>query len=81
MMYYILQKDIMQIMNLEKIVKNLWWSLTAFRTINNLPDSIILLTFKVQSNELTVRLMNVSDLKLMMKIQSKLITLSRMDLI
>ena len=36
MMYYILQKDIMQIMNLEKIVKNLWWSLTAFRTINNL---------------------------------------------
>lgn len=81
MMYYILQKDIMQIMNLEKIVKNLWWSLTAFRTINNLPDSIILLTFKVQSSELTAGLMNVSDLKLMMKIQSKLITLSRMDLI
>ena len=46
MMYYILQKDIMQIMNLEKIVKNLWWSLTAFRTINNLPDSIIFIDFQ-----------------------------------
>lgn len=46
MMYYILQKDIMQIMNLEKIVKNLWWSLTAFRTINNVPDSIIFIDFQ-----------------------------------
>ena len=46
MMYYILQKDIMQIMNLEKIVKNLWWSLTAFRTINNLTDSIIFIDFQ-----------------------------------
>ncbi len=36
----------MQIMNLEKIVKNLWWSLTAFRTINNLPDSIIFIDFQ-----------------------------------
>lgn len=36
----------MQIMNLEKIVKNLWWSLTAFRTINNLPDSIIFINFQ-----------------------------------
>lgn len=36
----------MQIMNLEKIVKNLWWSLTAFRTINNLPDSIIFVDFQ-----------------------------------
>lgn len=36
----------MQIMNLEKIVKNLWWSLTAFRTINNLPDSIIFIDFR-----------------------------------
>ena len=36
----------MQIMNLEKIVKNLWWSLTAFNTINNLPDSIIFVNFQ-----------------------------------
>lgn len=36
----------MQIMNLEKIVKNLWWSLTAFRTINNVPDSIIFIDFQ-----------------------------------
>lgn len=31
----------MQIMNLKKLVKNLWWALTAFKTINDLPDSII----------------------------------------
>ena len=31
----------MQIMNLEKLAKELWWSLTAFRTINELPDSVI----------------------------------------
>ena len=36
----------MQIMNLEKIVKNLWWSLTAFNTINNMPDSIIFVNFQ-----------------------------------
>lgn len=41
MMYYILQKDIMQIMNLEKIVKNLWWFLSASKTLNSLPDSVI----------------------------------------
>lgn len=31
----------MQIMNLDKFVKNLWWTLTAFRTIDELPDSVI----------------------------------------
>lgn len=36
----------MQIMNLEKLAKNLWWSLTAFKTINNLPDSIIFVNHK-----------------------------------
>lgn len=31
----------MQIMNLKKLVKDLWWALTASRTINDLPDAII----------------------------------------
>ncbi len=31
----------MQIMNLDKLAKDFWWSLTAFKTINNLPDSVI----------------------------------------
>lgn len=31
----------MQIMNLDKFVKNVWWTLTAFRTIDELPDAII----------------------------------------
>ncbi len=31
----------MQIMNLEKLAKNIWWALTAFRAINDLPDSVI----------------------------------------
>ncbi len=31
----------MQIMNLEKLVKNLWWAITAFKTINDLPDSVV----------------------------------------
>ena len=33
----------MQIMNLEKIAKDFWWNLTAFNTLNDLPDSVILL--------------------------------------
>lgn len=28
-------------MNLAKILKDLWWNLTAYQTINNLPDSLI----------------------------------------
>ncbi|MCM1338852.1 MAG: ATP-binding protein [Muribaculaceae bacterium] len=28
-------------MNVKKIVKNLWWGLTAFSVINNLPDAVI----------------------------------------
>lgn len=31
----------MQIMNLDKFVKNLWWTLTAFKTIDELPDAVI----------------------------------------
>ncbi len=31
----------MQIMNLKILAKKLWWAATAFKTINNLPDSII----------------------------------------
>lgn len=41
MMYYILQKDVMQIMNLDKLAKDFWWALTASSTIDKLPDSII----------------------------------------
>lgn len=41
MMYYILQKEVMQIMNLDKVVKNVWWVLTAFKTIDKLPDAVI----------------------------------------
>ena len=33
----------MQIMNFDKLVKNFWWNLTAFKTLNDLPDSVILL--------------------------------------
>ncbi len=28
-------------MNVKKLAKKLWWSLTAFQTINNLPDAVI----------------------------------------
>ncbi len=35
----------MQIMNLEKLAKELWWSLTAFRAINELPDSVIFVNY------------------------------------
>lgn len=35
----------MQIMNLEKLAKELWWSLTAFRAINELPDSVIFVSY------------------------------------
>ena len=31
----------MQIMNLDKFFKNVWWTLTAFRTIDELPDAVI----------------------------------------
>lgn len=31
----------MQIMNLDKLAKDLWWSITAIKTINDLPDAII----------------------------------------
>lgn len=31
----------MQIMNLDKLTKDLWWSLTAFKTIDDLPDAIV----------------------------------------
>ena len=31
----------MQIMNLKKIFKNVWWTLSAFKTVNELPDAII----------------------------------------
>ena len=31
----------MQIMNLDKLVKNFLWSLAAFKTIDNLPDAVI----------------------------------------
>lgn len=41
MMYYILQKDLMQIMNLDKLAKDLWWGLIAFKTLNALPDSVM----------------------------------------
>lgn len=40
-MYYILYKGLMQIMNVTKLIKDLWWMLTASRTIDNLPDSLI----------------------------------------
>lgn len=33
----------MQIMNFNKLAKNFWWNLTAFNTLNDLPDSVILL--------------------------------------
>ncbi len=46
MMYYILQKDVMQIMNLDKFSKNLWWALTAYKTIDELPDSVIFVSLK-----------------------------------
>lgn len=31
----------MQIMNLDKLAKDLWWSITAIKTINDLPDAIV----------------------------------------
>ena len=31
----------MQIMKLDKVFKNIWWFLTAFGTVNSLPDAII----------------------------------------
>ena len=31
----------MQIMNLDKLTKDLWWGLTAFKTINDLPDAVV----------------------------------------
>ena len=31
----------MQIMNLDKFFKNVWWTLTAFKTIDELPDAVI----------------------------------------
>jgi PAS domain-containing protein len=31
----------MQIMNLKKFFKNVWWTLSAFKTVNELPDAII----------------------------------------
>lgn len=31
----------MQIMNLENLLKNFWWSLSALKTINELPDALI----------------------------------------
>ena len=40
-MYYILYKGFMQIMNVAKLIKDLWWTLTAYKTINDLPDSLI----------------------------------------
>lgn len=33
----------MQIMNIKKTLKNLWWFLTANKTVNEFPDSIIIL--------------------------------------
>ena len=36
----------MQIMNLDKFSKNLWWALTAYKTIDELPDAVIFVGFK-----------------------------------
>ena len=33
-------------MNLSKIAKNLWWTVTAFKTIDNLPDSVVFVDTK-----------------------------------
>ncbi len=40
--YYILEKGVMQTMNLEKIFKNVLWIFTSSRFIENLPDAVIL---------------------------------------
>ena len=41
--YYVLYniKGFNANMNVKKIAKNLWWALTSFQTINNLPDAVI----------------------------------------
>lgn len=31
----------MQIMNLKKVIRNLWWALTAFKVLEDLPDSVL----------------------------------------
>jgi len=36
----------MQIMNLDRLAKDFWWNLTAFKTINELPDSVIFTNFR-----------------------------------
>lgn len=36
----------MQIMNLGKLVKDFWWVITSFRTIDELPDAIIYVNYK-----------------------------------
>ncbi len=36
----------MQIMNLDKFVNSIWWALTAFKTIDQLPDAVIFIDEK-----------------------------------
>lgn len=36
----------MQIMNLDEISKNLWWALTAYKTIDELPDAVMFIGYK-----------------------------------
>lgn len=40
-MYYIIQTGVMQIMNLIESLKNLWCAITAFKTIESMPDSVL----------------------------------------
>ena len=54
----------MQIMNLKKLAKDFWWNLTAFKTLNDLPDSVILLNnfgeIK-QFNEKAVKVLGINS--------------------
>ena len=42
MINYILQTDVMQIMNLIRLLKNLGWFFSSYSTLDNLPDAVLI---------------------------------------
>lgn len=56
----------MQIMNFKKTVKDLWWALSAYKTIDNFPDSVIIINSEgniTRFNKKAYELFGLSDVE------------------
>ena len=62
----------MQIMKLSRLAKKLWWFLSAYNTINNLPDSVIYadaLGYIINANKAALRCFNIQKIEFPLRIK------------